>query len=162
MNAPPNINPAADVIYWLINETREALVQLGFRYQSSAWEINHRDKSDATLLEFPISDGLFKERVTVAGDYNLFDGDRLSDEDALTFLMKLYNEHRMSGRPLVILLHPHEAAPHAAVFNKFIERVGLAGAKWTCFRDWLREASAVPLKHRAALVVSSCRTVATA
>ena len=28
------------------DETREALVQLGFRYQSSAWEINHRDRSD--------------------------------------------------------------------------------------------------------------------
>jgi peptidoglycan/xylan/chitin deacetylase (PgdA/CDA1 family) len=134
------------------DETREALVQLGFRYQSSAWEINHRDKSDSKLLEFPISDGLFKDRVTVAGDYNLFDGDRLSDEDALTFLLKLYNEHRMSGRPLVILLHPHLAAAHSVVFKKFIERVEQAGANWTCFRDWLHEAETVPIKHRAAWV----------
>ncbi len=134
------------------DETREALVQLGFRYQSSAWEINHRDRSDATLLEFPIADGLFKERVTVAGDYNLFDGDHLSDDDALTFLLKLYNEHRMSGRPLVILLHPHLAAAHAAVFKKFVERLDQTGASWTCFRDWLRQAETVPIKHRAAWV----------
>ena len=134
------------------DETREALVQLGFRYQSSAWEINHRDKSDATLLEFPISDGLFRDRVTVAGDYNLFDSDHMSDEDALTFLLKLYNEHRMSGRPLVILLHPHLAATRAVVFKKFIERVQQAGTSWTCFRDWLRDAAAVPIKHRAAWV----------
>ncbi len=134
------------------DETREALVQLGFRYQSSAWEINHRDKSDASLLEFPISDGLFKDRVTVAGDYNLFDSDHLSDDDALTFLLKLYNEHRMSGRPLVILLHPHMAAAHAAVFKKFIDRLEQTGASWTCFRDWLRLAEAVPVKRRAAWV----------
>jgi peptidoglycan/xylan/chitin deacetylase (PgdA/CDA1 family) len=117
------------------DETREALVQLGFRYQSSAWEINHRDRSDASLLEFPIADGLYKNRVTLAGDYNLFDGDHLSNEDALTFLLKLYNEHRLSGRPLVILLHPHLAAAHAVVIKKFIERVKRAGASWTCFRD---------------------------
>ena len=132
--------------------TREALVQLGFRYQSSAWEINHRDKSDASLLELPISDGLFKNRVTVAGDYNLFDGDHMSDDDVLTFLLKLYNEHRMSGRPLVILLHPHLAAEHAAVFKKFIDRLEQTGAGWTCFRDWLHEAEAVPIKRRAAWV----------
>jgi peptidoglycan/xylan/chitin deacetylase (PgdA/CDA1 family) len=134
------------------DETREALVQLGFRYQSSAWEINHRDKSDATLLEFPISDGRFKDRITVAGDYNLFDSDHMTDEDALTFLLKLYNEHRMSGYPLVILLHPHLAAAHAGVFKKFIERGQQTGAGWTCFRDWLRGAAAVPIKHRAAWV----------
>ena len=134
------------------DETREALVQLGFRYQSSACEINHRDRSDATLLEFPISDGLFKDRVAVAGDYNLFDGDHLSDGDALTFLLKLYNEHRSSGRPLVILMHPHLAAAHGVVFKKLFERLNQAGTSWTCFRDWLREADAVPIKHRAAWV----------
>ena len=134
------------------DETREALVQLGFRYQSSASEINHRDKSDASLLEFPISDGLFKDRVTLAGDFNLFDGDHMSDEDVLTFLLKLYNEHRMSGRPLVVLLHPHMAAAHAAVFKKFIDRLKQTGAGWMCFRDWLREAEAVPVKHLAAWV----------
>ena len=120
------------------DKIREALVQLGFRYQSSACEVNHRDRSDDSLLEFPISDGMFNDRATVAGDYNLFDGDHLSDEDVLTFLLKLFNEHRMSGRPLVILLHPHLAAAHAAVFKKFIERVEQSGATWTCFRDWVR------------------------
>ncbi len=134
------------------DETRAALIQLGFRYQSSAWESNHRDRSDGALLEFPIADGLFKGRVTVAGDHNLFDGDHLSDQDVLTFLLKLYNEHRVSGRPLVILLHPHLAAAHAAAFKKFIERLEQSGASWTCFRDWLREAAAVPIKHRAAWV----------
>ncbi len=134
------------------DETREALVQLGFRYQSSAWEINHRDRSDARLLEFPIADGLYKNRVTVAGDYNLFDGDHLSNEDALTFLLKLYNEHRLSGRPLVILLHPHLTAAHAVVIKKFIERVKQAGASWTCFRDWMHDAAKVSVKRRAAWV----------
>ena len=134
------------------DKIREALVQLGFRYQSSACEVNHRDRSDDSLLEFPISDGMFNDRATVAGDYNLFDGDHLSDEDVLTFLLKLFNEHRMSGRPLVILLHPHLAAAHAAVFKKFIERVEQSGATWTCFRDWVRESATVPIKHRAAWV----------
>ena len=132
--------------------TREALVQLGFRYQSSAWESNHRDWSDASLLEFPISDGLFKERVTVAGDCNLFDGEHLSDDDVVTFLLKLYNEHRKSGRPLVVLLHPHLAAAHATAFKKLFDRLEEAGADWTCFRNWLREAENVPIVRRAAWV----------
>ena len=142
------------------DETREALVQLGFRYQSSAWEINHRDRSNARLLEFPIADGLYKDRVTVAGDYNLFDGDHLSNEDALTFLLKLYNEHRLSGRPLVILLHPHLAAAHAVVIKKFIELVKQAGrTAWTCFRDWMHDAAKVSVKHRAAFRVDVDATV---
>ena len=47
----------------------------------------------------PLLTVCIKDRVTVAGDYNLFDGDHLSNEDALTFLLKLYNEHRLSGHP---------------------------------------------------------------
>ena len=134
------------------NLTREALVRLGFRYQSSAWEINHRDRSDAHLLEFPISDGQYRGQLALAGDYNLFEGARMSDEDALSFLFNLYDEHRRTGRPLVILLHPNLAAAHAIVIKRFIDRVKQAGASWTCFRDWMRDAGNVPVEHRAAWV----------
>ena len=120
------------------DETRDAFVQLGIRYRSSAREINRCDRSDASLLEFPISDGLFKERVAVAGDYNLFDGEHLSDDEVVTFLLELYNEHRKSGRPLVILLHPHLAAAHATVFKRVFGHLEDAGVDWTCFRNWLR------------------------
>ncbi len=95
---------------------------------------------------------MFKGRVTVAGDYNLLDGNHLSDDEVVGFLLKLYNEHRMSGRPLVILLHPHVAAAHAAVFKKLFDHLEEAGADWTCFREWLREAENVPVVRRAAWV----------
>ena len=132
--------------------TRQALVQLGFRYQSSAREIDHRDRSDASLLEFPISKGLFKDHVTVAGDCNVYDGEHFSDDDVVTFLGELYNEHRKSGRPLVIRLHPHLAVAHAAAFKRLFECLEQDGAGWTCFRNWLREAENVPVKRRAAWV----------
>jgi hypothetical protein len=69
-----------------------------------------------------------------------------------TFLLMLYNEHRLSGRPLVILLHPHLAAAHPLAIKRFIERVKQAGASWTCFRDWMSDASKIAIKRRAAWV----------
>jgi peptidoglycan/xylan/chitin deacetylase (PgdA/CDA1 family) len=112
-------------------ETREALVRLGFRYQSSTWDSDHEVRSTGDLLELPIADR--------AGDYNLFDLDKLGEADALKLLLALHDERSLSGRPLVILLHPHMIAKHAGVFRRFVEHVGRDPGRWGCFRDWLDE-----------------------
>jgi peptidoglycan/xylan/chitin deacetylase (PgdA/CDA1 family) len=112
--------------------TRQALIRLGFRYQSSIWDSDEQSTSGAELLEFPISDQ--------AGDYNLFELDKVSDADALKLLLAVYAERSLSGRPMVVLLHPHDIGKHAGVLRQFIEHVGRARQQWGCFRDWLGEA----------------------
>jgi peptidoglycan/xylan/chitin deacetylase (PgdA/CDA1 family)/uncharacterized lipoprotein YddW (UPF0748 family) len=123
-------------------ETRKALVRLGFRYQSSVWdEIDEDVRSTGDLLELPITPG--------AGDYNLFDVARKSDDEALRFLLASYAERTLSGRPMVILLHPHMIARHAGVLQRFIEHVGRDPSRWGCFRDWLNETGARRAERRA-------------
>jgi peptidoglycan/xylan/chitin deacetylase (PgdA/CDA1 family)/uncharacterized lipoprotein YddW (UPF0748 family) len=122
--------------------TREALVRLGFRYQSSAWEELHAAfRSTADLLELPIT--------PYAGDYNLFELGKQSDDEVLRSLLALYAERTLSGRPMVVLLHPHTMAEHAAVLHRFIEHVGREPARWGCFRDWLNETAAQRPERRA-------------
>jgi peptidoglycan/xylan/chitin deacetylase (PgdA/CDA1 family) len=113
-------------------QTRRALVRLGFRYQSSTWDSDDQVRSDGDLLELPITDR--------AGDYNLFELDKLGEADALKLLLALHAERSLSGRPMVILLHPHDIARHAGVLRRFIEHVGRDPGNWGCFRDWLNEA----------------------
>ncbi len=112
--------------------TRQALVRLGFRYQSSSWDDDEPGSGGAQLLEFPIANG--------AGDYNLFELDKASDADALKLLVSLYAERSVSGQPMVVLLHPHDIGKHAGVLRQFIEHVGRDRHHWGCFRDWLNEA----------------------
>lgn len=117
------------------DDTREALIQLGFRYHSSAWEINaEKVRTTPDLLDLPISGN--------AADFNLFDFAKMSDADVLRYLYSLYAERSLSGRPLVILLHPHVMAAHADVFHQFVSRVGVDPQNWGCFRDWLQEIAA--------------------
>ncbi len=133
-------------------DTHEILSELGFRYQSSTCEINHRDSSDEALLEFPISDSTYKDRIEVASDYNMYTGGQLDDDETLEFLVKLYNERRLTGRPLVVLLHPHQAIKHASVLKRLITYAQKGAANFTCFRDWLADADSVPVQRRAAWV----------
>jgi peptidoglycan/xylan/chitin deacetylase (PgdA/CDA1 family)/uncharacterized lipoprotein YddW (UPF0748 family) len=111
--------------------TRQALVRLGFRYQSSTWDDDERVPGGAELLEFPIANG--------AGDFNLFELDKVSEADALKLLLSLYAERSVSGQNMVVLLHPHDIGKHAGVLRQFIEHVGSNRQRWGCFRDWLRE-----------------------
>ncbi|HZW32106.1 MAG TPA: polysaccharide deacetylase family protein [Isosphaeraceae bacterium] len=112
--------------------TRQALVRLGFRYQSSTWDSDDQVRSSSELLEFPITDQ--------AGDYNLFELDKLGEAEVLKRLLALHAERSLSGRPMVVLLHPHTIAQHAGVLRQFIEHVGRQPERWGCFRDWLDEA----------------------
>lgn len=122
--------------YLLSNDdTRQALTELGFRYHSSVWEVNaDKVQSTADLLDFPVTGN--------AADYNLFDFSKMNDADALRYLCSLYAERSLSGRPMVVLLHPHVMAAHADVFHQFVAHVGNDPQNWGCFRDWLQETGA--------------------
>jgi len=119
--------------YLLSNEdTRSALVELGFRYDSTHWEQNYdKIQTSAELLDLPVAGH--------ASDHNLFSELKLSEADVLRYLYSLYAERSLSGRPLVILLHPHLIAEHSGVLQQFIEHVGPELEHWGCFRDWLNE-----------------------
>ena len=121
--------------------TRRALVRLGFRYQSSTWDSDDQVRSTGELLEFPITDQ--------AADYNLFDLDKLGEAEVLKLLLAMHAERSLSGRPMVVLLHPHIIAQHAGVLRQFIEHVGREPGNWGCFRDWLDEAGLRRPGHRA-------------
>ena len=62
-------------------QTRQALVRQGFRYQSSTWDSDEQVRSSGELLELPIADR--------AGDYNLFEQDKVSDAEALKLLLAI-------------------------------------------------------------------------
>jgi peptidoglycan/xylan/chitin deacetylase (PgdA/CDA1 family) len=129
--------------YLLSNDdTREVLVQLGFRYHSTHWEEEY-DKiaTSAELLDLPVAGH--------ASDHNLFVERKLGESDVLRYLYSLYAERSLSGRPLVILLHPHVIAAHADMLRQFIEHVGTEREHWGCLRDWLDETSARRPQRRA-------------
>src|SRR5262249_37216228 len=60
----------------------------------------------------------------------------------------------LSGRPMVVLLHPSVAVRHLDVFHRFIREASQAGARWTCFRDWIEETSLIRPTFRAIFVDS--------
>src|SRR5262249_40396769 len=121
--------------------TRRALIRLGFRYQSSAWDTDEQVRSTGELLEFPISDK--------AGDYNLFEEDKASEGEALKLLMAIHAERSLWARPMGVRRHPHDTARHAGVLRQFIEHVGRDPQNWGCFRDWLDEAGSRRADRRA-------------
>jgi peptidoglycan/xylan/chitin deacetylase (PgdA/CDA1 family) len=129
--------------YLLSNDdTREVLVQLGFRYDSTHWEEDYdKIRTSADLLDLPIAGH--------ASDHNLFVDLKLSEADVLRYLYSLYAQRSLSGRPMVILLHPHVMAAHAGVLRQFIEHVGTEREHWSCFRDWLDEMGARRPQRRA-------------
>jgi peptidoglycan/xylan/chitin deacetylase (PgdA/CDA1 family) len=129
--------------YLMSNEdTREALVQLGFRYHSTHWEESYdKIQTSAELLDLPIAGH--------ASDHNLFVVLKLSEADVLRYLYSLYAERSLSGRPLVILLHPHVIGAHAGVLRQFIEHVGSEREHWGCLRGWLDEMAARRPQRRA-------------
>ena len=126
--------------------TRRALVALGYRYSSSTWDDSDESRSTGDLWELPISTD---DSGRLAADYDLFEVAKLSDAAALEFLNALYDDHARTGRPLVLLLHPHQILKHIDVFHRFVDRVGRSSTAWTSFRGWIAAREAARPSRRA-------------
>ena len=101
-------------------------------------------QTSAELLDLPIA-GHASDQQPVRG------AEAERGRRGCGYLYSLYAERSLSGRPLVILLHPHVIGAHAGVLRQFIEHVGSEREHWGCLRGWLDEMAARRPQRRWAL-----------
>jgi uncharacterized lipoprotein YddW (UPF0748 family)/peptidoglycan/xylan/chitin deacetylase (PgdA/CDA1 family) len=108
------------------------LQEVGFTHHSSNSE---RWATNASLFELPIS----ATSSILVSDYDIFLKHRLSDAAALGWLVERYEERAVSGRPLVLLLHPRIIVEHARVLRGFIDHAARRGARFLGAEDYVRQ-----------------------
>lgn len=113
------------------NDTIKILKELDFTFISPGgeWWMDHSD-----LFQLPVSVDNAIDRV--ASDFNVFEQEKISDEDALNWYKQQYLDRAASGRPLVLLFHPYIIHQHQAVLQQLIAFIQEQGGQFITADQW--------------------------